>query len=191
MFLNKYYSDEVKDSFAELVDWANNDNVKRLFLDLYKSPENLKTILQEGSSMSKGANALLRSLVADSKVHQKESGRLFKEEVQQDEIYWASGTTRSKDVDEGLGPNIETGRRVETGVQERVRGAAKDMDPEELAEYANPILEQVNRIAKQQTLIELAKSFRVRPSLGLTEDTGAFFRELKNTIAQQSNSPRS
>lgn len=189
LFLNKYYSDEVKDSFAELVDWANNDNVKRLFLDLYKSPENLKTILKEGSSMSKEANALLRSLVADSKVHQKESGRLFKEEVQQDEIYWASGTTRSKDVDEGLGPNIETGRRVETGVKERVRGAAEDMDPEELAEYANPILEQVNRIAKQQTLIELAKSFRVRPSLGLTEDTGAFFRELENTIAQQSNSP--
>ena len=189
LFLNKYYSDEVKDSFAELVDWANNDNVKRLFLDLYKSPENLKTILQEGSSMSKGANALLRNLVADSKVHQKESGRLFKEEVQQDEIYWASGTTRSKDVDEGLGPKIETGRRVETGVQERVRGAAKDMEPEELAEYANPILEQVSRIAKQQTLIELSKSFRVRPSLGLTEDTNAFFRELENTIAQQSNSP--
>jgi len=189
LFLNKYYSDETKDSFAELVDWANNDNIKRLFLDLYKSPENLKAILQEGSSMSTEANALLRNLVADSKVHQKESSRLFKEEVQQDEIYWASGTTRSKDVDEGLGPTIETGKRVETGVQERVRGAAADMDPEELAEYANPILEQVNRIAKQQTLIELSKSFRVRPSLGLTEDSGAFFKELENTITQQSNSP--
>ena len=189
LFLNKYYSDEVKDSFAELVDWANNDNVKRLFLDLYKSPENLKSILQEGSSLSQGANVLLRNLVADSKVHQKEASKLFKEEVQQDEIYWASGTTRSKDVDESLGPNIETGRRIETGVQERVRGAASDMSPEELEEYANPILEQINRIAKQQTLIELSKSFRVRPSLGLSEDTGAFFKELENTIAQQSNSP--
>lgn len=189
LFLNKYYSDETKDSFAELVDWSNNDNIKRLFLDLYKSPENLKAILKEGSSMSTGANALLRNLVADSKVHQKESGRLFKEEVQQDEIYWASGTTRSKDVDQGLGPDIETGKRVETGVQERVRGAAADMDPEELAEYANPILEQVNRIAKQQTLLELSKSFRVRPSLGLTEDSGAFFKELQNTITQQSKSP--
>lgn len=189
LFLNKYYSDETKDSFAELVDWANNDEIKKLFLDLNRSPDNLRSILKKGASMSKEANALLRSLVSDSKAHQKESGRLFKEEVQQDEVYWASGTTRSKDVDEGLGPNIETGRRVETGVQERVRGAAEDMDPEELAEYANPILEQVNRIAKQQTLIELAKSFRVRPSLGLTEDTGAFFRELESTIAQQSNSP--
>ncbi len=189
LFLNKYYSDEVKDSFAELVDWANNDNVKKLFLDLYKSPENLKTILQEGSSMSQGANALLRNLIADSKVHQKEAGRLFKEEVQQDEIYWASGTTRSKNVDEGLGPNIETGQRVETGVQERVRKPAEDMDPDELAEYANPIIEQVNRIAKQQTLLELSKSFRVRPSLGLSENTSAFFKELENTITQQTNSP--
>ena len=189
LFLNKYYSDEVKDSFSELVDWANNDNIKKLFLDLYKSPENLKTILQEGSSMSAEANALLRNLVADSKVHQKEASRLFKEEVQKDEIYWASGTTRSKDVDEGLGPDIETGRRVETGVQERVRKPASSMEPDELAEYANPILEQVNRIAKQQTLIELAKSFRVCPSLGLKEDTGVFFKELENTIAQQSNSP--
>lgn len=189
LFLNKYYSDETQDSFSELVDWANNDNIKRLFLDLYKSPENLKTILQEGSSMSKGANALLRTLIADSKVHQKESSRLFKEEVQTDEIYWASGTTRSKDVEENLGPDIETGRRVETGVQERVRGAAKDMDPEELAKYANPILEQVDRIAKQKTLIELSKSFRVRPSLGLTQDTDVFFRELQKTISEQSNSP--
>lgn len=189
LFLNRYYSDETKDSFAELVDWTNNDEIKKLFLDLNRSPDNLRSILEKGASMSKEANALLRSLVADSKAHQKESGRLFKEEVQKDEVYWASGTTRSKDVDEGLGPNIETGRRVEAGAQERVRGAAEDMDPEELAEYANPILEQVNRIAKQQTLIELAKSFRMRPSLGLTEDTGAFFRELESTIAQQSNSP--
>ena len=189
LFLNKYYSDETKDSFAELVDWANNDNIKRLFLDLNKTPENLQQILQEGSSMSKEANALLRNLIADSKVHQKESGKIFKEEVQKDEVYWASGTKREQIEEEGLGPDIETGRRTEAGAQKRVRGSAEDMDIDELEQYANPILEQVNRIAKQQTLIELARSFRMRPSLGIDEDTSAFFKEMERAVAKQSNSP--
>lgn len=189
LFLNRYYSDKTQDSFAELVDWANNDNIKKLFLDLNLQPANLKTILQEGSSLSQGANKLLRNLIADSKVHQKESSRLFKEEVQRDEVYWASGTPRTKALDEELGPPIETGKRVETGTQERIRGSAEKMSPEELAEYANPILEQVSRISNQQTLIELAKSFKMRPSLGLTDDTSTFFRELQDTVARQSNSP--
>jgi len=189
LFLNKYYSEDTKDSFAELVDWSNNDNIKRLFLDLNESPENLEQILREGSSMSKEANTLLRKLVADSKAHQKESGKIFKEEVQQDEVYWASGTKREQIQEEGLGPDIETGRRVETGSQERVRGSAEEMDIDELEQYANPILEQVNRIAKQQTLIELARSFRMRPSLGINEDTSAFFKEMERAVTQQANSP--
>ena len=189
LFLNKYYSEETQDSFAELVDWANNDDIKRLFLDLNQNPDNLKEILQQGSSMSKEANALLRSLVADSKAHQKESGKIFKEEVQKDQVYWASGTKRDQIDEESLGPDIETGRRVEAGSQERIRGLAEDMDIEELEQYANPILEQVSRIAKQQTLIELAKSFRMRPSLGLNEDTSAFFQEMERAVTKQSNSP--
>lgn len=189
LFLNKYYSDETSDSFAELVDWANNDNIKRLFLDLNESPENLQQILREGSSMSKEANSLLRNLIADSKVHQKESGKIFKEEVQKDEVYWASGTKREQLEEEGLGPDIEMGKRIEAGSQERIRGSAEDMDIDELEQYANPILEQVSRIAKQQTLIELAKSFRMRPSLGINEDTSAFFKEMEKTVTKQSNSP--
>ena len=189
LFLNKYYSDETQDSFAELVDWANNDNIKRLFLDLNKTPENLQQILREGSSMSKEANSLLRNLIADSKAHQKESGKIFKEEVQKDEVYWASGTKREQIEEEGLGPDIEMGKRIEAGAQKRVRGSAEDMDIDELEQYANPILEQVNRIAKQQTLIELARSFRMRPSLGIDEDTSAFFKEMERAVAKQSNSP--
>lgn len=189
LFLNKYYSDETQDSFAELVDWANNDDIKRLFLDLNKAPENLEQILREGSSMSKEANSLLRNLIADSKAHQKESGKIFKEEVQKDEVYWASGTKREQIEEEGLGPDIEMGKRIEAGAQQRVRGSAEDMDIDELEQYANPILEQISRIAKQQTLIELAKSFRMRPSLGINEDTSAFFKEMERTVTKQSKSP--
>jgi uncharacterized protein YukE len=98
LFLNKYYSEDTKDSFAELVDWSNNDNIKRLFLDLNKAPEKLEQILREGSSMSKEANALLRKLVVDSKAHQKESGKIFKEEVQQDFAEEADQTVEVSNV---------------------------------------------------------------------------------------------
>jgi len=189
LFLTKYYSDETQDSFAELVDWANNDDIKRLFLDLNNAPENLAQILREGSSMSKEANVLLRNLIADSKAHQKESGKIFKEEVQKDEVYWASGTKREQIEEESLGPDIEMGKRIETGSQERLRGSAEDMDMDEIEQYANPILEQISRIAKQQTLIELARSFRMRPSLGINEDTSAFFKEMERTVTKQSKSP--
>ena len=58
----------------------------------------------------------------------------------------------------------------------------------ELDRYANPILTQINRIAEEQVLIELAKAFKVRPSMGIGDDSSAFMSSLADAIARQSRS---
>ena len=62
------------------------------------------------------------------------------------------------------------------------------MTPDELDRYANPILTQINRIAEEQGLIELAKAFKVRPSMGIGDDSSAFMSSLADAVARQSKS---
>ena len=87
-----------------------------------------------------------------------------------------------------LAPTTVSEKVYTPGTQERTRGRAADMTKGELDRYANPILTQINRIAEEQVLIELAKAFKVRPSMGIGDDSSAFMSSLADTIARQSRS---
>jgi len=192
LLYNKYYDDKVKDSLAELVDWGNSPMNKAMFLDLHLEPENFKTLLTNASEeLSRPAYNLFKQLIADSKKHQSDVKSIYKEDVLQDEIHWASGIKRSAlDEEEALGTSIETGTIINPGSKERRRKLAQEMELEELNEYSSPILEQINRMSQEKILIELSKNFRMRPSIPLNGNSNDFFREMERTIQAQTLSPK-
>jgi len=192
LLYTKYYDDKVKDSLSELVDWSNSPMNKAMFLDLHLEPENFKVLLTNASEeLSRPAYNLFKQLVADSKKHQSDVKSIYKQDVLQDEIHWASGIKRSAlDEEEVLGTAIETGTLQNPGSKERKRKLAQEMDLEELNDYSNPILEQINRMSHEQMLIEIAKNFRMRPSIPLNGNTNDFFRELERTVQAQTLSPK-
>ena len=192
LLYTKYYDDKVKDSLAELVDWSNSPMNKAMFLDLHLEPENFKVLLTNASEeLSRPAYNLFKQLVADSKKHQSDVKSIYKQDVLQDEIHWASGIKRSAlDEEEVLGTAIETGTLQNPGSKERSRKLAQEMELEELNDYSNPILEQINRMSHEQMLIEIAKNFRMRPSIPLNGNTNDFFRELERTVQAQTLSPK-
>ena len=192
LLYTKYYDDKVKDSLAELVDWSNSPMNKAMFLDLHLEPENFKVLLTNASEeLSRPAYNLFKQLVADSKKHQSDVKSIYKQDVLQDEIHWASGIKRSAlDEEEVLGTAIETGTLQNPGSKERKRKLAQEMELEELNDYSNPILEQINRMSHEQMLIEIAKNFRMRPSIPLNGNTNDFFRELQRTVQAQTLSPK-
>jgi hypothetical protein len=189
LFLSKYTSKENQNSLSELSEWAEQDEVKAKFLDLHTAETTeqanlmLKDLFESASqSVTKEANDLFKKLVADSKAHQNETRRLYREDVRQDQIFWASGklkeTDEIPDVDVGVSQTVE-------GTAERTRKLASEMSSEELNNYANPILEQLNRISDEQTMLELAKAFRVRPALSVGDNVNVFHKALRETITQQ------
>jgi hypothetical protein len=192
LLYTKYYDDKVKDSLAELVDWSNSPMNKAMFLDLHLEPENFKVLLTNASEeLSRPSYNLFKQLVADSKKHQSDVKSIYKQDVLQDEIHWASGIKRSAlDEEEVLGTAIETGTLQNPGSKERKRKLAQEMELEELNDYSNPILEQINRMSHEQMLIEIAKNFRMRPSIPLNGNTNDFFRELQRTVQAQTLSPK-
>lgn len=196
LFLGKYLSKENKDSFSELAEWAEDYDVKARFLDLRTATneEEAQAMLRElfnsaSSSLTKEANALFKQLVADSKKHQKESSRIYREDVLKDQLFWASGIKR-QEQEFSFAPERKAGSATIEGTQVRKRGLASKMSQEELDEYANPILEQLNRISQEQSLIELSNSFRVRPALSIGDDSRVFFNQMEQTIGAQSGSSR-
>ena len=192
LLYTKYYDDKVKDSLSELVDWSNSPMNKAMFLDLHLEPENFKVLLTNASEeLSRPAYNLFKQLVADSKKHQSDVKSIYKQDVLQDEIHWASGIKRSAlDEEEVLGTAIETGTLQNPGSKERKRKLAQEMELEELNDYSNPILEQINRMSHEQMLIEIAKKFKMRPSIPLNGNTNDFFRELQRTVQAQTLSPK-
>lgn len=188
LFIGKYLNDESKDALAELSAWADKVNIKAQFLDLRLNGDaGLGLLMKQASDqLSTKANKLFSELVADSRKHQASTGRIYTKEVQKDEAFWASGTGQTvDDTDEIFTAASTTPVREVEGAQQRTRKAAQDMSPEEIAEYNNPILQQIHRIQDEQSLLALAESFRMRPAVGLKDTTNSFFKELQQTIVRQ------
>lgn len=182
LFSAKYTNDE--DSLSRLVDFG--ETYKADFLDLRTTGnDGLKKIMANAKrELDAKSFKLFAELVKDSKSHQKKAGALYREDVKQDEFFWASGRETDR-VEEDILPEIETARRREAGAQERTRSLAENMRESTLEAYKNPIMEQINRINSEQNLIELAKRFRMPPSLALNSRSDDFFRVMQETIEKQ------
>jgi hypothetical protein len=196
LFLARYLDKKTQNDFSELTEWAEQRDIKAQFLDLRtaESPEQAQAMLKElfssaSSSLTKEANALFKQLIADSRKHQSVASKIYREDVLKDELFWASGTKKAEQEFD-FAPERKAGATTIEGAQKRTRGLASEMSPEQLDEYANPIIEQVNRIASEQTLLELSNSFRVRPALSIGDDSRVFFNQLAKTISKQAGSEK-
>lgn len=203
LLFTRYFSDERSakglgkknnNDLEELSEWADGYDIKAMFLDLRTAANaeeanaRLKGIADMAKgSVSDGAYRLFKTLIADSRRHQSEASRIYRPEVRRDEFFWASSMKMDRSSSD-LAPESVSGKVYTPGTQERTRGLAADMTPDELDRYANPILTQINRIAEEQVLIELAKAFKVRPSMGIGDDSSAFMSSLADAVARQSKS---
>jgi hypothetical protein len=203
LLFTRYFSDERSakglgkknnNDLEELAEWADGYDIKAMFLDLRTAANaeeanaRLKGIADMAKgSVSDGAYRLFKTLIADSRRHQSEASRIYRPEVRRDEFFWASSMKMDRSSSD-LAPESVSGKVYTPGTQERTRGLAADMTPDELDRYANPILTQINRIAEEQVLIELAKAFKVRPSMGIGDDSSAFMSSLADAVARQSKS---
>lgn len=185
----------------EVRNWADTDEVKRMFLDLsYVDPETgvgltaseAKSLIRSMSgSLSREGRAMVNQLIKDTEAHQREAARLYREDVKRDGLYWAS----SKKAGEKTAANeiramsseadINVPKGME-GTQKRSRKSAYQMTDEELATYESPFVAQLQRMTEEESLIQLSKQFNLRPSMKVGDDTKAFFDTLENKFMRES-----
>jgi len=187
---NPTVSDEVRR-------WADQEDVKRMFLDLsYVAPETKKGLtLKEAtaqirshySTLSKEGREMVETLIKDSVEQQKEARRLYREDVLKDGLYWASSKKRDETESISALSTRQPSKSLD-GNKIRTRRSAYDMELEELETYQNPFVVQLQRMAQEENLLQLARQYNMRPSMKINDNTTAFFDELERKFASESGS---
>ena len=106
LLFTRYFSDQRSakglgkknnNDLEELAEWADEYDVKAMFLDLRTAAnaEEANSWLKDIADMAKGsvsdgAFRLFKTLLADSRKHQSEAASIYRPEVRKDEFFWAS-----------------------------------------------------------------------------------------------------
>lgn len=170
-----------------VVDVFNDREVKRLVLDLWRKPKNIRKVRAAvaRSTGPEGVAAFDRWLGYARQKNAEARGRLFKrgEDEGFDENYFHVMTT--KEVREGLdAPVGEPYQESFSALKERKRKPASKMTDEEVDAYHNPMLTHSRWLTDQENLLEIQKKFGLRPSLTVKGTSGDFFNEVKSKLVR-------
>jgi hypothetical protein len=169
--------------FKEVVEWADDINIKRKFMDLqYSGVAGRTELLQLARrEMNQDAYELFAEFVEDSFKHQtRMKDRVFAADAVLDDIHW--GIARRADADPditeeminkaaGEMEQMQNPSKVD-GLSKRERKSAKYMSENHLATYDNPILSQFTRMAEDQDIFRLYDGLGMGPSLRETAKLG-------------------
>lgn len=177
------YANDVAGSTA-VREWVERPEVKAAFLNLrFTGKQGMKEIMaMADKTLDPAGKGAFARLLNDTDKYNKQAKRLYKKEALQDEVYWASSF--KSDAAEQAG-RIYQRDKAPTGIEGanvRQRGLIDPGDVDTLAQYENPMIAQLNRIAGDENLLQLTEKFNLRPSVGLLDNTDDFFRSVQEQL---------
>ena len=172
----------VVDEFRGAVQWAETPEVKRMFMNLFKTGvEGRAKLLQKArAELTAEQYEVFDEFIEDAYVYQKDMGGLFHADEILDQVHAGMnkmsnkgprGTTKES-MRKGELPNGQGTDRVDA-VQGRDRGDASKMGAGELAMYENPMMAMFTRMTQDQDIIALAKNLKIPPHMLVGDDVGA------------------
>lgn len=184
----------VVDEFRGAVQWAETPEVKRMFMNLFKTGiEGRAKLLQKArSELTAEQYSVFDDFIEDAFAYQKDMGGLFNADEVLDQVHVGinkmtnkgpRGTTKES-MRKGELPNGEGTDRIDAA-QVRSRGDADKMGSGELAMYENPMMSMFTRMTQDQDVIALAKNLKIPPHMLVGDDvgaiTGAIFKHVEAT----------
>lgn len=167
----------------------DNPQLRNLFLDLHKIPENLDTIMSEVSALGKDAADDFRKLLVYSKTQNTEAKNLlYRGEGFTDDLFFHTEKLPKQSTMDRIKAGLSSYGRAFTEkpdeLRDRTRPLTAKMKKEDLARYQNPVVSQLKHLVDQQTLLELTKEFGLRPSLALNDNVDKLFKQIERRLLQ-------
>jgi hypothetical protein len=182
---------------AKFVD--ETPRLKALLLDLHigdaqKKIVEARRLIKNGLGESH-VQAFDRFMLATGK-HNGEARRiLYKPNSGFDQPFYLHTQVNSQGVKRGnqgrgwAGKLGSPANRKMTETMERSRKPAREMDPEELSTYQNPILSHLRYMNDQEQLMQVARNFKLRPALGKNSKSGDVFTQLSTKLQRDGIDP--
>jgi hypothetical protein len=192
MLTTKYQSRQAE--FKQMVEWADQSHVKRMFMDLQTTgvEGRAKLIQLARRELDNDTAELFNEYLEDAFRHQKKmKDNVFGADAVLDAIYWSIARLPGADdtvenAARKLGNNkIARGSEptVISQTAKRERNSAASMSEEHLATYDNPIMSQFRSMTEDQDVLELYKSLNMGGTLkegtGLGDVVGSITRHVK------------
>lgn len=177
--------------------------LKNLLLDTWAKPENLgifrsrlldidpdaAAAFDRWYAYSSQRNDMARKNLFKS-VPDSQKKKHLKEMVDWDEVFLHAEVRGARESGTLTGGSSRVaGSMRQDALRNRTRKLTADMEPEELANYENPLLSHSNYIQDQEQLLELGKRFGLRPSLARDSSSSKFFESIENRLLSDGFEP--
>ena len=179
-------------ALAPTVELVNGDReLKRLFLDLPKKPQNFKKIsdIVERKLGPQNREAFERFMQDAREQNVRGMKTLFKDPDSLKDVYYLHTTKRVENARgiRGWLTKASNNASAETNssLRRRIRKKAKDLTDEEVDSYVNPLLSHFKFMAEQDQLIRLSEGLGLRPSLSLKGKADDFFSEVQQAMLRE------
>ena len=165
-----------------VVEWANNPEIKRQFMDLHLTGVEGRTALirQARESLDPESFDTFMELVEDTYKHSKDIGRRVRPDQKMDEIHWGIGKKAERPEygsPEEVRGRINRGDNVKIGqLANRSRKSANEMTDAELEAYENPILSNFEQMFNDLDMSYIGDALDLPPSLRVGDNLRTFVR---------------
>ena len=132
---------------------------------------------------------MLKDVIADTRKQNARGRRIYKDDVLQDKLYWTAKHKGKKDesmvarIKGAFNPREADPTSVDT-TNQRMRGDAHQMTDEQLDQWENPLIAQIDRFNDESMMVNLAEEFNMRPSLSVGDNSNKFFDELERQVSR-------
>jgi hypothetical protein len=157
-----------------------NRDLKRLFLDLHRNPENALLIRKKVQELSgaPGVKALDNFMRDAGEQNTRAQKKLFKPDEGFDDQYYLHTQKVAKKAPLLSRPwRSAIGDETRMALRQRTRKHASEMSDAEIDEYENPLLSHIKFMGEQDQLIRMSETFGMRPALGMESSASDFFHE--------------
>ncbi len=175
---------------AKLAD-ANPD-FKAVLLDFHVNPiskmAEAKRMIQEnlGDDAVKSFEVFMKKAGEQATEGRK---HLYKVDSGFDDIYYIHSSKKAGKTPSGVKKPMDPHTVKPGALKQRGRKVAQDMEDEELLEYANPILTHLKHMGDEEALLQVAKKFKLPPSMGKGGSTLDLFAAVQRKLINDGIDP--
>ena len=177
---------EIGKPILEVAKLADKDmGLKRVLMDFHRQPYEKMKEARQIIDTALGPDAVKSFDVFMSKAGKQSDEarrRLYKADSGFDDIYYLASGKKAKKDKSWVQKAYNSKAVKPASLMNRGRQAAHDMDDLELGEYANPILTHLKHMNDEAPLLEIAKKFGLRPSLGKGGNTEQLFKQVAKKL---------
>jgi hypothetical protein len=179
----------IKD-IAKLAD--DNETFKAVLLDFHRSPvqkmAEARKMIQEnlGDEAVKSFDTFIKQAGKQATAGRK---HLYKPDSGFDDIYYLHSSKKAKKRKGWVQKPVDPHTSKPGALKARGRKAGWDMEVDELAEYANPILTHLKHMSDEEALIEVAKKFKLSPTMGKGGTTLDLFKGVEAKLVADGIDP--